>query len=190
MRALFTTGVLVVLVAIPTAALSQPLTQPIKLRAVDEDQPLKAASARSTNCVKGIGCAGDPAYELRLEEAMEHEPGYTKAKVKRVFGIILISVGSTGLLLAGLMAMGSSVSVGCPEYVECSGESDSDKAGLAIGVTVAGSLLVALAVGVPLLSSGVADNNKIRRRAQRRLGAGLRLTAGPGDAGLGLRYQF
>jgi hypothetical protein len=61
--------------------------------------------------------------------------------------------------MAALMGMGSGMSgIAYPSDGESVPPSDdSSEVGLAIGLTVAGSLLVALAVGVPLVASGYAE---------------------------------
>lgn len=190
---------LVALTLLPAAALAQPAA--IELNAVDSKQPLRVAFAEATyGCVDESTC-DKRSYKLALKAAMEQDPGYGVARSKKIAGIVILSVGGGGAVMMGFIALIAAMAEGLssfgyvgdydPEYRP---ENDNDsKMARNFGIASLCSLGVALAVGLPVLLSGVSDSRAIRRRAQRRLlatSAGWSLASGPGQAGVGMRYNF
>ena len=188
---------LVALTLLPAAALAQPL--PVELHAVDAQQPLRVAYAGAAGyygCVGGIACHDERSYKLALKAAMQDEPGYDAARSKKIAGIVLLSVGGGGAAIMGFIALiaawADSVDYdGDYSYDYDQQYSRDDNTARNFGIAALCSLGVALAVGLPVLISGVSDGRAIRRRARQRLAAGsVEIADGPGQAGLGLRYRF
>jgi hypothetical protein len=184
---------LVALTLLPATALAQPV--PIELHAVDARQPLRVAYAGAAGygCVEGIGCHDERSYQLAHKAAMQDEPGYGAARAKKIVGIVLVSVGGAGAGLMGFIALIAALGESLEHVGDYEGDQykEDDHMARNFGIAALCSLGVALAVGLPVLISGVSDGREIRRRARQRLAAGsVELASGPGQAGLGLRYRF
>jgi hypothetical protein len=171
---------LLALTLLPASALAQPVR--IELQAVDANQPLRLAS------VVAPQGSSMPAPTALTQPRLDYNAAYNK----KVAGIVILSVGGGGAVLLGFFAIITSLGEGLAEGVGDHYPEDRQKSHASGNLAIAAicSLGIGVSVGLPLLIWGVVQGRRIRR-AQQQLAAGaVELTAGPGQAGLGLRVHF
>jgi hypothetical protein len=178
----------------------------IELSAVDEARPLGPgttypAVAAGGSCLEGGPCL---SYKEAFKLALSQEPGIGSAKARLISGIVLTSVAGAAALITGFVAliaaMAEDWSWGYDEYdsgYDSGYGHGEDHTARNYGIASLSCLVLAVAVGVPVLVSGASELRKIRRRVRRRLGGPsgdgvpvVGVVAGGGRAGLSARWSF
>lgn len=190
----------------PSAGTPEAAAPVIELSAVDEARPLGPgytypAVPSGGPCLEGGPCL---SYKEAFKLALSQEPGIGSAKAKLISGIVLTSVAGAAALITGFVAliaaMAEDWSWGYDEYdsgYDSGYGHREDHTARNYGIASLSCLVVAVAVGVPVLVSGASDLKQIRRRVRRRMmgqsGDGVPVVgvvAGGGRAGLSARWSF